>query len=773
MITKDLLTMEHGELLQLSGYTLFGWANSVNPNEPCWVEILGDGEVLQIIRANFDLGNQFELLTERQRKCGFFVTLDINTVLRIGRLEARLANTNFRLTGTLFPHLEQPKNTHHIGQVENHGGLKIWGWAWNPQASQTTQEIIVCYNGSDLARIKADMYRSDLAEQGIGNGRHGFEWTLPLSFANGIHQIEIFDITGQALSGSPLHVFSPEQGVAHWGNQLNISKQDGFLLDKLIERYQRYVPLSLGFDAYQEWVVRFGQSPELPLLNQKILIVIDGTGNLDVTLKSLYQQNHTNWIALVCGRMTDLLYHDDDRIQSVIATNWYQVLQEQLRLFEIVGYVISGDYLADNALTTALHAFTDPDTQAVYSDSDMPDTHYGRKPWLKPDWDIDLFLHTSALQDCFMTRSHHLIGFDENLLQDCSAWSAVVLTNLGERSAKSICHLPYVLYHKSTITDWQATSTHTAIWLESHAPDVKIDLSSNTIRRIEWTNSKESSLVSFIIPTRDHCDLLKSCIESLRITNYPNLEYIVIDNDSVESDTLAYFDVLKSEGVRVLKYSGTFNFSAMNNRAVEVAQGELIALINNDIEVLESDWLNEMVRQLLRPNVGAVGAKLLWANNFVQHGGVLLGQHGLAGHIGNDWHSNDSGYFGMNQRVRGVSAVTAACLLCRREDYIAVGGLNEIELPVNFNDVDFCLRLGKLGKRILWTPHARLRHLESASRGKDLLPEQQARFEREKRYMRKNWTAVFTHDPFYNCNLNLDRYSHAGLAIPPRHSLRS
>ena len=211
----------------------------------------------------------------------------------------------------------------------------------------------------------------------------------------------------------------------------------------------------------------------------------------------------------------------------------------------------------------------------------------------------------------------------------------------------------------------------------------------------------------------------------------------------------------------------------MNNRAVEVAQGELIALINNDIEVLESDWLNEMVRQLLRPNVGAVGAKLLWANNFVQHGGVLLGQHGLAGHIGNDWHSNDSGYFGMNQRVRGVSAVTAACLLCRREDYIAVGGLNEIELPVNFNDVDFCLRLGKLGKRILWTPHARLRHLESASRGKDLLPEQQARFEREKRYMRKNWTAVFTHDPFYNCNLNLDRYSHAGLAIPPRHPLRS
>lgn len=288
----------------------------------------------------------------------------------------------------------------------------------------------------------------------------------------------------------------------------------------MIERYQRYVPLSLGFDTYEEWLSRF-PSPELQLLEQAILIVIEGTeGNLDVTLNSLYRQTHTHWRVLIRGRMTDLLYHDDDRIQSVIAANWYQVLQEQLRLCEIVGYVISGDYLADNALTTALHAFTDPNTQAVYSDSDMPDTHYGRKPWFKPDWDIDLFLHTSALQDCFMTRSHHLIGFDENLLQDCSAWSALVLTNLGEPSAKNICHLPYILYHKSTITDWQATSTHTAMWLESHAPDVKIDSSSNIIRRIEWTDSKESPLVSFIIPTRDHCDLLKSCIESLRTTNY-------------------------------------------------------------------------------------------------------------------------------------------------------------------------------------------------------------------------------------------------------------
>lgn len=760
-----------GELLLLTENTLVGWAYLLDAIEPCCVEILGDGDVLNIVRADWNLGNQFKTLSELQQKHGFVVVLSEHQLRHIGRIEARLANTTQQLAGIFFPHtVDDLKTPMMFGQVENHGGLKVWGWAWNPQTPQITQNLIVSYQGQEIARIKADIYRSDLAEQKIGTGRHGFEWTLPLTFADGqIHQIEVFDTQGNLLNGSPFQVFVPEQGIEHWVNQFDIPNKDKLLLNQLVERYQRYVPLSLGFETYADWFNRFGKAPDFTVSNQKILIVIDGTGgNLDISLQSLYRQTHTNWIALIRGRMAELLYHDDVRLQSVSETHWHGALQGQLNVCDAVSYLLVGDYLAENALATALHRFTDAQVQVVYSDSDMPDERDGRKPWFKPDFDIDLFLHTSALHDCFMTRPCYLMGDESVLLRDCRTWPAFVLTKLGEPTSLAIKHLPWVLYHRAKLDNGQALSSNSAMWLDVHAAEAKIDVNHETMR-IQWSMPENHPRVSLIIPTRDRCDLLKNCITSLRTTDYPNLEYIVMDNDSVESETLGYFEKLKSEGVHILKHTGTFNFSAMNNRAVAMAQSELIALINNDIEVLAPNWLDEMVRELLRPNVGAVGAKLLWDNDFVQHGGVLLGQHGLAGHIGNDWHTDDSGYFGINQCVRGVSAVTAACLLCRREDYVAVGGLNEKELPVNFNDVDLCLRLGQLGKRILWTPHARLRHLESASRGRDLLPAQQARFEREKRYMREKWQALFTGDPFYNYNLNLERYSHAGLAIPPRH----
>ena len=271
-----------------------------------------------------------------------------------------------------------------------------------------------------------------------------------------------------------------------------------------------------------------------------------------------------------------------------------------------------------------------------------------------------------------------------------------------------------------------------------------------------------------IIPTRDHLELLKCCVESLLNTDYPDLEVIVIDNDSAEPDALAYLGQLKNMNVKVIQHPGAFNFSAINNHAVQYAKGSLIGLINNDIEAIDPGWLKAMVRHLLRPNVGVVGAKLLWSNGMVQHAGVVLGLHGLVGHTGNDWYKDDFGYFGYNQTTHSTSAVTAACLLCKREDYLAVGGLDEKDFPVNFNDVDFCLKLRSLGKRIIWTPEAQLLHAESASRGGDITPDRCGRLAREKNRLMQKWHQWITDDPYYNPNLNLDAYSYAGLAIPPR-----
>lgn len=176
-----------------------------------------------------------------------------------------------------------------------------------------------------------------------------------------------------------------------------------------------------------------------------------------------------------------------------------------------------------------------------------------------------------------------------------------------------------------------------------------------------------------------------------------------------------------------------------------------------------------MVKPLMRDGVGATGAKLLWPNGMVQHGGVVAGLHGLVGHTGNLWTAEDAGYHHINQITRNVSAVTAACLLMRRADYLAVEGMDADAFPVNFNDVDLCFKLRARGRRILWVAEAVLEHAESVSRGQDVLPSRRARADRESTNLEARWSSVLARDPFYNPNLNLDRYSHNGLAVPPRH----
>jgi GT2 family glycosyltransferase len=208
----------------------------------------------------------------------------------------------------------------------------------------------------------------------------------------------------------------------------------------------------------------------------------------------------------------------------------------------------------------------------------------------------------------------------------------------------------------------------------------------------------------------------------------------------------------------------------MNNRAVAAAKGRIVGLVNNDIEALHEGWLDEIVGQLLRPGVGAVGAKLIWPNAMVQHGGVVLGVGNVAGHFGNRLADGDWGDHGRNQLPLQVSAVTAACLFVRKSDYLAVGGMDEVAFPVTFNDVDLCLKLRARGQAIVWTPFAKLLHAESASRGKEDAPQQRARAQREVDMLRRKWGPVLLRDPAYHPSLNLDPHSHAfgGLALPPR-----
>jgi GT2 family glycosyltransferase len=328
-----------------------------------------------------------------------------------------------------------------------------------------------------------------------------------------------------------------------------------------------------------------------------------------------------------------------------------------------------------------------------------------------------------------------------------------------------IHHVHGILYHRRSVRedvpypsvepirgDPGAVATFLAR-RESGASVVEED----AICRVLWPLPSPAPKVSVVIPVRDRAALLRSCVDGLlHATDYPDFELLIVDNGSVETETLELLRALDQlDQVQVITHAGPFNFSAINNQAVLRASGSLVLLLNNDIEVLEPGWMGELVSQACRAGVGAVGALLLYPDRTIQHAGVVLGLHGVAGH---PYAGRPAGYAGQAGRLRSVqslSAVTAACLMVRKSLYLEVGGLDE-QLPVAFNDVDFCLRLGQRGLRTVWTPHARLCHHESASRGRDIETRQQERLQGEIARFRDRWGALLDRDPAYHPALSLD-----------------
>ncbi|MGI4747209.1 MAG: glycosyltransferase, partial [Janthinobacterium lividum] len=261
----------------------------------------------------------------------------------------------------------------------------------------------------------------------------------------------------------------------------------------------------------------------------------------------------------------------------------------------------------------------------------------------------------------------------------------------------------------------------------------------------------------------------RGCLDGLlHGTDYPKLAVIVIDNGSVEPETLSYFAQLRTDSrVQILRIEGPFNYSALNNAAVRHAKGDLVGFMNNDIEVMQPGWLTEMVLQSVRPGIGAVGAKLLYANGNIQHAGVILGVYGVAAHGHRNHPADAIGYFGRPQLQQDLSAVTAAALIMPRHLFTEIGGFDATNLTVGYNDVDLCLKIREAGYRVIYTPFAELRHLESASRGMNVSPKQIERDQQERRYMAERWGMLLQHDPFYNDNLSLQNEDFQ-LAFPPR-----
>ncbi len=515
------------------------------------------------------------------------------------------------------------------------------------------------------------------------------------------------------------------------------------------------------------------------------------------TIDSVISQTYSHWELCIADdasrtphvrNIIESYMIDDNRIKSVYrestggiseATNSAILLAHG----DWIAFLDHDDLLAPHAMFCVADAIRrNPTCKLIYSDEDKID-ELGRRsnPYFKCDWNPMLFLGHNIIT--------HLSVYNKSILQQLgglrSSFDGAQDYDLALRlieiiSDSDIVHIPHILYH------WRMHSGSTAL-SSDEKPYAMIAgeraLNEHFQRtgeagcahllgfgyRIDFSIAEPVPLVTIIILTRNALELIQRCIDSvLKLTEYQNYEIIVVDNGSDDEASIDYLQSIARNGlVRVIRDDQPFNFSILNNNAVREARGSIICLLNNDIEVISSDWLRRMVALAVRQGTGAVGAKLLYPDETIQHAGVILGLGGLAAHAHWRFPRNALGYVARAALAQNFTAVTGACLVVKKQHYLAVGGMNETDLAVAYNDVDFCLKLESCGLRNVFTPFAELFHHESATRGYDTTPEKRARLEAEKAYMVRTWGSALYNDRAYSPNLTFDSADFA-LAFPPR-----
>jgi GT2 family glycosyltransferase/trans-aconitate methyltransferase len=504
---------------------------------------------------------------------------------------------------------------------------------------------------------------------------------------------------------------------------------------------------------------------------------------LATNLRTLVQQLHAGWRLSIVARSPA-----PDGIAELARIHWL-VAGEEAPLACLnhalatgtetwVGMVEAGDGLPLHATFAVADALQrHPQWRLLYSDEDRLRADGERHtPFFKTDFNLDMLRAAPFSLGGLMLIERDLfsaLGGFRGEAEGIEGWD-LALRASEVLAEGQIGHLADVLYHRAEggghcSREPEAVLAAARDCLGGHlarsglAATIEDGNLPGTFH-IRYALTSEP-LVSIIVPTKNRLDLLRNCLTSLiEITGYSRCEILVVDNGSDDPDTLAYLQSLRelgSDSLRVLDYPGAFNFSAMNNRAAEVARGDYLLLLNNDTVVLHADWLEEMLGYAQRSDVGAVGARLLYPDGSIQHAGVVLGLGGVASN--HPWQkaaADDPGYFGRLQLPQDYTVLTAACLLTRKAVYDSMGGLDEERFQVNFNDVDYCLKLRERGLKVVWTPYATLHHVESVSQA-DSAVERVAMDEKRRRLFREvetitgKWRSWFANDPAYNRNLSL------------------
>lgn len=508
-------------------------------------------------------------------------------------------------------------------------------------------------------------------------------------------------------------------------------------------------------------------------------------------IESLIVQTYSNWELCIVNASPD-----NEEMQKVLAE--YSAgdsrvrfcnLKENLgiaentnRAFamakgEFVGLLDHDDLLAPNALYEIVKILQDhPQADALYTDEDKVTTELDEhfQPHLKPDFNLDLLRSNNYICHFFVVRKSIVEkagGFrkefdgaqDYDFIFRCTE-------NAGE-----VLHVPEILYHwrthKASTADNPASKMYAfeagkrAIEAHLERTGTKGEVSHTQdlgFYRVKYP-VQGKPLVSVIIPNKDEKETLQTCLEMLeKNTGYQNFEIIIVENNSTTDEIFRYYKELSgNRKIHLLRWGKEFNYSAINNFAVAHAKGEYLLFLNNDVKSINPDWLEEMLGVCQRPEVGGVGAKLIYPDNTIQHAGCVIGMGGIAGHMFVDMPADRTGYLHKASLLQDMSAVTAACLLMKKEVFEQAGGFTE-ELAVAFNDVDLCLKVRKNGYLIVYDPYAKLYHMESKTRGAEDSKEKVRRFQTEIEYMRCHWIDILKNgDPCYNKNLSLTKWNYS------------
>ena len=501
-------------------------------------------------------------------------------------------------------------------------------------------------------------------------------------------------------------------------------------------------------------------------------------------INSIKNQTYSNWE--IC--LADASEKELDYIKETIKDNTkikYKKLEKnngisensneaiKMATGEFIVLIDHDDIIAPNALFEIVKELNkNQELNFIYTDEDKFEGDLQNRfyPFFKPDFSPDFLRSNNYIchLTCIRTKLINEIGGFRKEFDGAQDYD--LFLRISEKT-KQILHIPKILYHWRTHSSSTAQNIETKMYaieagrkaIQEHCNRIGLQVEIENENPLGLYKAKYQikgqPLISIIIPNKDSLKYLKVAIESIEKSTYKNYEIIIVENNSEKNSTFEYYKKLEQNPkIKILKYTEKgFNFSRINNFGVQHAKGEYLLLLNNDIKIITPNWLEEMLSLCQRDEVGIVGAKLLYKDKTVQHAGVVIGMGGIAGHVNRTISDKAPGYYGRVKVINNFSAVTAACLMTKKEVYEKVEGLDE-NFKVAFNDVDFCMKVRKLGLLVIYTPYAKLYQYESKSRGYEDTPEKKKRFEGEIALFESKWKKELKQgDPYFN--INLDIYS--------------